>query len=153
VILVIRPASREEAVWLSSRLRPEDQREIETARGLPAEQVLQDAWARSREVYSIRFEEGGDPIALFGLADDTTRPGLGVPWFLATNAIARGRRAVLDYARMKLSAWSQRYPAGLHNLVDARNTLHLRWLVAAGCTLGQTVIVNKHPFVHFRKES
>lgn len=149
MILSITPASREEALWLSSRLRPEDRQEVETANEQSAEAVVLRAFDVSTECYTIRFNAERDPVAIFGVASSGT--DLGVPWLLATSEVVRGSKALLREAPKWLNAWAQRYPAGLVNVVDFRNRLHLRWVVAAGCTLyySNPITINDHLFIPF----
>lgn len=153
MILTMRPASREEAVWLSSRLRPEDRREIETASGRSAETLLPASFDISDEVYSIRFTTDGqpdaDPVAIFGVAPHTRHPHIGVPWFLSTEGVRRGSGALIREANFWLDSWTDKYSGGLHNIVDERNTLHRRWLAYTGFTFGETIILHGHPFIHF----
>jgi len=143
----VKPASREEALWVSSRLRPADRREVETLTGRHPEEVLKTAYELSAECYVLRFNDEPDPVAVFGVT-----PGyamMGVPWFLATPQVVRGSKAILREAPKWLNAWSQKY-FKLYNIVDPRNELHVRWVVAAGCRLsGSTVEINGHPFIPF----
>lgn len=147
---------REEAKWLSSRLRFEDRQEVETVRG-SSRIDLSDCLDISDETYSIRFsDEHGKPekhpVVLFGVGhspDDSTQ---GIPWLLAADGVSRGAIALLREARYWLDAWCLKYPKGLHNIVDERNQLHVRWLRHAGCIFDAVVDVRGYQFLHFHKE-
>lgn len=147
MILKVQPASREEAIWLSSRLRPEDRLEVETATGKNVVEVIHNAYENSSECYTLRFNDELAPVALFGVAEGC--PLMGVPWLLATPEVVRGSKAIMREARMWLDTWSQKYGT-LHNIVDPRNPLHVRWLTSAGCRFGNYVVtVNGHDFLPF----
>ena len=145
--LEIRSANREEAIWLSSRLRPEDRLEVETATGKPVEEALLQSLAISAECYTIRFDNKRDPVAIFGVGP--RHSSFGVPWLLATPDIARGAIAICREAPIWLERWVKQYPAGLVNIADVRNNLHLRWLIRVGCALWHTVKRNGHEFIFF----
>jgi hypothetical protein len=148
--LNIRQARREDIEWISSRLRFEDRREIETIRGCEGID-LTDAIDISDESFTLRFPTSSNPIAIFGVGhnpDDATR---GVPWFLAANGIERGAIAVLREARFRMDGWLNEYSNGLHGLVDSRNTLHVRWLKLAGCTISSSTIINQQSFYYFTR--
>lgn len=149
MILTVKPASLEEAIWLSSRLRPEDQREVEAATGNSPEAVLKEAFEIATECYTIRLNDEIRPVAIFGVSASYTYPMTAVPWLLATPDIMRGSIALLREAPKWLTAWAQTYGM-LYNIVDSRNQFHLRWLVAAGCRLGNYAVeINGHKFIPF----
>lgn len=136
-------------MWLSSRLRSEDQREVETATGKSAEEVLLTAFDLSTECYSLRFNTDPDLVALFGITEAASITRTAVPWMLCTDAVGRGAIAIAREASSWLSRWSHKY-GFLRNIVDVRNTLHIRWLQAAGCQFTyHAVWVRGHPFFYF----
>jgi len=98
------------------------------------------------DCYTVRFNQESDPIAIFGIADQGY---IGVPWFLATPDVTRGAISILREARHWMKMWLCKYPNGLVNLADTRNTLHLRWIKALGCAFGATTIRNGVPFIFF----
>lgn len=156
MILTIRPAVRDDAVWIGQNLRDEDRREVETASGRPVEQVLLEAFYVSRQCYTIRLNLAGaideHPAAIFGVSDDPNTPGLGVMWLLATERIRNGALAVLREAPKWLDHFNLMYTTGIHNYVDTRNSLHIRWLMLTGFTFEEARMINGVPFVHaFRK--
>jgi hypothetical protein len=151
MILTVRPATRDVASTMAPRLRPEDAREVETASGMDCTTVLPLSVSAARESYTIHLETAGridrDPSVLFGIADDTSRPGFGVMWLVATPEIVRAPISILREARYWIDAWAHQYPQGIHNIVDTRNDRHLRWLQALGFTLSdQTIDINGFPF-------
>lgn len=149
--LTIRPAKREEAVWLSSRLRFEDRREAEVIHQGKIDLVR--SMRHSDDTFTVRFSPQGDPVALFGVGHDPQDKFMGVPWFMATAEVHKGALALWREAPHWIDMWQERYPHGLHNLVDSRNLLHIRWIAKAGFTLGNTAIIHGFPFIYFSRSS
>lgn len=151
--LTIRPASREEAIWFSSRLRPEDRSEIEAASGQGPETILPLSFDVSDECYTIRIDPHGDPISIYGMVPDRRQEGVGVIWLLATPEVRRASLALLREVPYWLNAWALKYPNGIHNIVDSRNQLHVRWLKLMGFTITNEITMYHHghrvPFYHF----
>ncbi len=150
--LTIRPASREEAIWFSSRLRSEDRREIETASGQGPETILPLSFDLSDECYTIRIDPHGDPVAIYGMVPDTSheqKEGIGVIWLLATPEVRRASLALLREVPHWLNAWALKYPNGIHNIVDSRNQLHVRWLKLMGFQITHEIELRGVTFYHF----
>lgn len=146
--LIMRPATLEDALGLSSRLRLEDVRELDAASGLEPIQALTLSLLHSRECYAIRLKFWQDAIALFGVSDDPHHPGFGVVWLVSSPEITDGALALIKEAPHWFRSWRRFYAEGLHNLVDVRNTLHLRWLSFLGFALREKVSLNGYPFLH-----
>lgn len=151
VILTIRPATREDAVSIAPRLRPEDKQEIEIATGQSATEVVPLAFDTSTECYTVRLTDRHgriepDPSAIFGVAKDTET--LGVLWMLASSEIVRAPMSILREAQHWVAEFHRRYPGGLHNLVWSENDLHLRWLRLLGFEEGKTLQLHGHTFIH-----
>lgn len=151
-MIAFSPATGEDAVWIASRLRPEDAREVQTATGTAPEVAVPRSLAVSRITYAIRYTTGEQtdehPLALFGVADDPHAPGLGIVWLLGTRDIRKAWLALLQAAPYWLDKLSEGYPDGLHNLVDARNLTHLRWLKLTRFRNNGVVHLSGHPFIH-----
>jgi hypothetical protein len=139
-------------VWLSSRLRSEDAREIQRVSGKSPEEVLRLSVDLSDEAYTVRLEEHGKPAAnpcvVFVVSKDTMNEGMGVCWLLATPDVSIIARPLLRELPYWLHSWESKYPKGVHNLVDTDNMLHVRWLDHMGFAFGQTRDIRGHPFVH-----
>lgn len=156
MILTMRPALLSDAEGIAVRLRPEDKREVETATGLPAAEVVPLSFQLSVEAYAMRLtnQQGkieDDPTALFGVCGDPHEPERGVLWMVASSEIVRAPISFLREARHWLDHFSRLYPAGLHALADSRNGLHLRWLRLLSFQEIGTVSVRGHEFVHVFK--
>ena len=103
--------------------------------------------------YTIRYAAPGgqtdrNPLAIFGVADDPNTAAWGVVWMLATPRIQKVWLALMKVSPKWLDLLAAPYTAGLHNIVDARNTLHVRWLQKTGFKPRQTIIHNGHKFIH-----
>lgn len=157
MVLTVRPATLGEAEWIGARLRPEDKLEVETGTGRPAAEVVPVSFSLCVEAYTVRLtNQRGiepDPCVLFGLCAHPTID-LGVMWMVCTSEIHKAPFSVLREARFWIEHFQRLYPAGLTNLVDARNGLHLRWLKLLGFTEITEMQVNGHPFIQvFREEN
>jgi hypothetical protein len=150
-MIVIRPATHEDAVWLSSRLRSEDAREIQTATGREPEQVLPESFLASEMCFTIRRVFEGrllpEPVALFGVASG------GIVWFLGSDAVRLCALSIVREAPAWLDFMSRRYPGGLFNFVDSRNSLHMRWCQLTGFTFGAPADVHGVPFYYINRPS
>lgn len=148
----VRPAVRADAEYIASRLRAEDRAEVEAATGRSPSEIVPLSFDLSTQCYAIRhaFDSQVDdqPCALFGVADDAEVEGLGLVWLLATEDVFDVRASVLEAAPYYLNTMSTRYPLGLHNLVDHRNLLHLRWCLKTGFVEIGQVELNGFPFHH-----
>ena len=143
-----------EAEWLGQNLRAEDAREIETASGLPATTVVPMSFTMARECYTIRLTDSNGkvderPCAIFGVSDDPAFMDMGIMWLLGTDVIRRGALSIVREAPKWLDRFCALYPAGIHNIVDSRNDLHVRWLMLTGFDILDTPLMVKDvPFIH-----
>lgn len=158
MILTIRPAQMAEAEWISTRLRPEDATEVQTATGMTPKEVLPVSLSLSQECYTVRLNRKFDvvdyPAAIFGLAPDPMSSKRGVVWMLCTPEIRHCTLALIRESGFWLDHFESLYPEGIHNYVDARNELHVRWCVLTGFKLGALYMRNGFPFHHaFRKRT
>lgn len=158
MILTIRPATLADTEWVSKHLRDEDRREVETASGRSAQDVVLESFRLSAECYTIRLQDTSgrideNPAVIFGVSKDPSRPGVGVMWLLGTPAMRRGALSIMREAPKWLDHFNRRYPNGIHNVVDTRNDLHIRWLMLTGFHFGITIDIQGVPFVHVMRHS
>lgn len=149
----IRKANRMDCYALIPRLREADVQEIE-ALGFTPERGVLGSFDNSEHVFTI--EHGGLPIAIFGGADDKCSDctnDRGVPWLLASDGI-RDHYVWFVRSSLEIVGMVQQHYGVLHNLVDVRNTLHIRWLKWCGFEMGDLFkIGNKgEEFQYFRRE-
>jgi len=129
-------------------LREADRREIAAMSG----EACVDALMRGLEgdVCLTALTGEGNPMLMFGVAP-SPHPGAGYVWLLGTDQIKRYVRVFLDLAPAYIDSLHDIYPL-LHNYVDARNEVHIRWLRWLGCTFIQThdrMGVQERPFHEF----
>jgi hypothetical protein len=150
MVLTVRPATLGDAEWIGARLRPEDKLEVETATGKPAVEVVPVSFSLSVEAYTVRLTTMGkvepDPCVLFGLCSHPN-VDLGIMWMVCTSEIHKAPFSIAREARFWIEHFQRLFPAGLSNLVDARNGLHLRWLKILGFTERNEQRVNGHKFI------
>jgi hypothetical protein len=134
------------ALEMSRRLRSEDKRELRDFTGLPVTAALCRSVLVSERVYFVAHK--GRPVILYGVADSPEDARSGSVWLVATTDVPRVAKGFLRAVPAILAAFHSMYPHGLQAYADGRNALHLRWLQAAGFTLGDTVLLGEVPFVH-----
>jgi hypothetical protein len=154
-VIRITPAQEWEAQWLASHLRPEDAREVKTASGKTPEQLLPEAFALSKQCYTIRHQKGDyldlNPTAMFGVCDYPQAPQWGVVWMLGSPKLSLVRSSVMHAAPQYLDKMGEGFEYGLHCLVDSRNTLHLRWLLRNRFRAIETINTNGIPFFYCQR--
>lgn len=118
----------EHAAAVALRIRAEDAAEVwAIGRVTPLAAV---ELSLEHSVRSWTWIEGGEPLAVFGVATDNLIGDLGRPWLLTSAGVAQHRTR---FARLSLSALKcirGLYPR-LENRVDARYAVcvrYLRWL-------------------------
>lgn len=142
------PACSADAASLADRLRWEDLRELQTANSTaPIKKILTDAVRISREAYALTTEPPGSPFALLGVADSRLQEGAGAVWMVASPEVTRHRLNTLAVCRDFRDRWTGLYPSGLHNFIDTRNLLHIRWLQLLGFRFGRKVLVQDVEFI------
>lgn len=150
----VRPATLADVQWLAPRLRGDDVREIRAASGQTPLEALTGAYHASSTCYAIEFH--GELAALFGAAP-TPDPTLGSVWLLGSDAVERNAIRFLRESRQWIDRLHESYPI-LFNYVDARNTLHLKWLKWIGCVFLDRIDGHGHEgrpfyeFVHIRSQ-
>lgn len=126
--VVFRPATVADCVSLAPRLRAADAAEAEAVTGIPPEYALKIALSPETMVAEVN----GSPEMIFACTpsrEDADDVSVGTPWMLGTPVVTspEWRRAFLRASRIAVEEWQARY-ALLHNYIDARNSLHIRWL-------------------------
>ena len=113
----IHPITLEAATEVASNLRPDDRREIQEGHGHNPSQVL---FAAASTDYSLAFKlPNGEWGGAFGVSPDN-----GI-WMLCTPAI---HQYPLTFARESKRFIDSRTEPYLWNVVDKRNTMHIKLL-------------------------
>lgn len=125
------------------KLRKEDQDELETMYGLPANKVLLLSWSLSLWVKVAEVEDR--IVTVFGLTHE------GNPWMVGTvemleypiTIVKSGYKYVKECLECKNFIW---------NYVDSRNIVHIKWLMRLGFKFtGSSVTINNVEFLYFYK--
>lgn len=132
----IREAVAEDVFPVAVSMRLADAAECE-ASGYTQEDALAMSF-RSSEGSRWTIVDGDEPIAMFGAADctDALTPDadgrIGSPWLLGKDALVTTHKSwFLRNTPKIVGAADDRY-SQFFNKVDARNTIHVRWLRWAG---------------------
>ena len=149
--LTYRVATLDDAVSLSSRLRPEDATEVRLGTGRPAEEVLVESVAISEVAEAAVVD--GVVIAIRGISL-ASLPGnaiIGVPWMLCSPDVLRWSKRMVKDAIEWVAHHGNTYHI-MGNMVHAENTKALGWLKHIGFTIGNLYPewgVGKAPFYQF----
>src|SRR5262245_49981230 len=128
--LVIRPACVADADELAPRLREADRLEILAADGRDPLIVLREGVERSSPCFAV-MSPLDHLVALFGAAPDTRSMHYGMVWLLGSDELLRYPTQVLRLSRHWVDRLQKVYPV-LGNRIDARNQVHLKWLLWCG---------------------
>lgn len=148
-MIVVRPATLQDARFVGANLRVEDEREVNTSVGRPGSEVVPLAFHASSECYTVWHK--GKPVALSGVAPRAD--GLGSVWMLCTEDVRLCALSLVSESRHWLDHMARAFPNGLTARADARNTSHLRWCRLMGFKELSTEVVNGHPFIRIYKEA
>lgn len=137
--VVARRATSADAIYLATRLLPEDAAEVKAASGLAIVDALLGGVELSSECNVLCNERAWDkPICIWGIRP-TPNPSVGAIWLLCAEGLHENRAGFLRESRRQFAKFSQQYPV-LWNVVDERNKAHIRFLQWHGC-----VFINRHP--------
>ena len=124
----ITPPKEGDAESLAPRLREADKQEIYALLGIEPEPALETCIRSSRECYSVRDLETDEPLAVFGTSPNGEDTGYGMIWFLGSGDLFKKNQvSFLRNSEFWVQKLFEKYDL-LYNVVDARNTLHIRWV-------------------------
>lgn len=144
-------ATLEHVQALASRLREADVAEIRAASGDNPERALTESLMYSPRSWTWLCD--GEPIAMFGVAQDPSNPTVGVPWLLGAPEIAQHKMFFLRTCKHYIDQMLDACPV-LTNWVDCRNTVSIQWLAWCGfalCEVNPFFGVQRLPFIRFCK--
>lgn len=129
------PATLAHAATLAPRLRAADVREIDAAAGVDGLTGLEVSIAASEAAFAVLAD--GEVVAVFGVSRPSLLdPATGQIWMLASDAAALHVRSWMTDSKRWLAAFASELGFEvLVNRVDARNTVHIRWLRAMGAAV------------------
>ena len=138
----IHPITVEAAKEVASNLRPEDRREVEEGHGLdPMERLV---WAAHNLPCVYFTVPNGKTAGMAGVEPD------GTIWMLCTPAI---HEYPITFAREAKRYVDSRQEKILHNIIDERNTVHIKLLKFLGFKFLRKFPhgPNKLTFIEFKK--
>ena len=129
-------------------LRQADREEVEALTGRDPREALVESVERSAAAWAALAN--GELVCLFGVVPMSLVGVTGIPWLLGSDAVTRYGRPFLRRNRAYLREMLREFPV-LRNVVDARNTVSIRWLGWLGFTLGtpEPMGVCGLPFIPF----
>lgn len=149
--LYVEHSSIRDAYSISLHLRSADRDEIAAVTLKPPVRVLVDGIAESDPCYTIKTA-GGKPCGLFGVRD-SGHPQSAVVWMLGTDDLTNNGRTFLRHSRYWLDELHRNYRL-LFNVIDARNSVHQRWLDWMGFDIVQEIEkygIERRKFLLFRR--
>lgn len=120
-----RPTTADDVLYVAERIRKADRQEIAASVGGTPLRSLTRGLSLSAPCRTIVIDDV--PVAIFGVVPDQTNPERGFIWMLGTDAIESAPMTILRNCRALVETLNTFYPI-LTNVVDARNTVHLKWL-------------------------
>lgn len=142
------PATLDHAIAMAPRMREADRQEIwASSRQAPEESLRQAVMASRRPLAGLM---DGEVACLLGVVPQSTLSGTGAAWMLGTDLIERHPLVFLRHSRPVLAEIGRGF-SYLHNWVDARNVVAIRWLRWLGFTLHEPAPYGALglPFHHF----
>ena len=143
------PTTVEDIDHIAALLREADKQECLATTGRMPLGVLHTALLYGDITLTLRTSEG-ERIGLCGVTP-SPYDNAGVVWMCATDAIMKHQMAFLRRSKAALDYLSADYDV-LHNCVDARNTVHIKWLKWMGFSFinkHETYGVEQRPFYEF----
>lgn len=143
-----REASLVDAFLLAPVLRAADLNEIEVSSpGRPALFTLLDVLEQSTFALAICEEGTDEVVALCGVAP---YHDAGTPWMLGSDRLLAVQTTFIRHSRAIIALMQHHYPF-LLNWVDARNTVHIRWLKRMGFKFddSQAQYIDQYRFDYF----
>ena len=134
---LLTPTTVEDIDYISPRLRRADYNECLAATGQQPRGVLHVSLSLGDISLTLRAPDG-DRVGLCGVVPCPALPEAGVVWMVATDDIYQHQTTFLRNSKRALQNLSKDYLV-LFNCVDARNSVHIKWLQWMGFTF-----INKH---------
>ena len=145
--LYARMSVLEDCYWVAENIRDADRDEIAANSGQTPLEALITGFSTSDVPFTIVGD--GVPAGIFGAGP--AMPGVGMIWLLGTDLLLKNTTRFLRESRFWLDQCARPYDM-MFNFVDARNTVHIRWIKWLGFTLinlHQEYGVEKRPFYEF----
>ncbi len=135
----VRTPTDADIAFVVNNLRDADRDEISAATGAKNPALIVSEAVRLSVPGITLLAPTGEPVGLAGVVPAVQAGNsLGIIWMVGTDGIETCRRPFLRHSRV-LSEWLNSKYDVLANCVDARNTVHIRWLRWCGFTF-----INRH---------
>ena len=141
-MITVRPATAADAHYLAPRLREEDRAEGVAMFGMEPLPLLLGGVLGGRAWVGVMDD---NPLGIYGVASSHVEEGVGHPWMVATPSLIKHQISFLKQSPAAVAQLQDGYHT-LTNLVDERNTVHIRWLKWCGFS-----IVRRFPEFGFEK--
>jgi hypothetical protein len=135
--LEVVPATAEYGRAVAASMRPADIAEVWALAHHSPLQAVELSLAAPGE--QLAFIADGMPLAVFGCSR-TALDGVGTPWLLGAVGVERYARQFIELGRAHVARWATEYDE-LINVVDARNTVSVRWLLRLGFAFHDPVLL------------
>lgn len=146
---LLTPTTVEDVDFIAPRLRKADYEECKAATGNEPLNVLHDGLEVGDITLTLR-SPNGERVGLCGVVKSDLE-NAGVVWMCATDDIYQYQMTFLRNSKEALAYLGQNYSL-LYNCVDARNTVHMKWLDWMGFTFinrHETYGAESRPFYEF----
>tara|TARA_B100000780_G_scaffold275626_1_gene242616 strand:- start:2235 stop:2699 length:465 start_codon:yes stop_codon:yes gene_type:complete len=134
---LLTPTTVEDIDFIAPRLRKADYNECLASTGQQPRYVFHKSFDLGAISLTLRAPNG-DRVGLCGVVTSPNIEGAGVVWMVATDDIYQHQTTFLRNSKRALKHLSENYLV-LFNCVDARNSVHIKWLRWMGFTF-----INKH---------
>ena len=125
MIYTIVPAEVQHIEAMLPHVRQADVDELWASTMSTPEEALRLGLKMSSECWAGLVD--GEPFCVFGVVPGSILGGIGLPWLVGTEGIQKHRRFFLRGSKSFGQHWLETFDS-LVNLVDARNTVAIRWL-------------------------
>lgn len=125
----IRLATEEDVAQMAPKLRQADKNEVWASDGYSPLEALRTSYSLSKPCFTAVLDD--EPLAMFGTVPILSN--VGSIWLLGTDSVSKAPTSFLRWSRRLLPFLLQPYDM-VCNLVDARNTVHIRWIRWLGFT-------------------
>ena len=145
----VRVANENDCLWLADNLREDDYNEINAVTGLPPLLCLLHGLKNS-QVPMVICNEQDEIVAMLGVVPNGL---IGSIWMVGTDNLKNIKLSFLRNCKEVFKIFKNNFQV-IHNYVDARNNLHIRWLKWMGFSFikkHQEYGVQRKPFYEFVK--
>ncbi len=126
----IRQATIADVKALAPRLRKADKDEVRATIGFFSTKYLLEARCIS-DLCNVLLSPSGDVVGIYGVVNVPAKVKLGAIWMHATDELTTLQFTFLKNCKKEIQRLNEQY-ALLFNFVDARNTVHIKWLQWCG---------------------